>query len=198
MKFHRFNWHIQLVSSVLSILSDCLHVSSIGSKLLVTQENCMPCSCPQRVGRGKPVSQAKSRVERKSGWPRGRMTGRVRVERDAAAVRRAAWQCGQGMCAELGVGVFAGQWGRPGYAGPRMPDPRVWTQSGKEFPRLSSLDLVLTFSSMSVLVTSTSSAKPTSLSRLIPRPSLSKTFQVNRQPSSATVSRNWSSNVSNI
>lgn len=62
----------------------------------------------------------------------------------------------------------------------------------------SSPDPVLTFSSMSVLVTSTSSAKPTSLSRLIPRPSLSKTFQVNRQPSSATVSRNWSSKVSRI
>lgn len=62
----------------------------------------------------------------------------------------------------------------------------------------SSFELFLTFSSISVLVTSTSSAKPTSLSRLIPRPSLSKTFQVNRQPSSAAVSRYWSSKVSNI
>ena len=76
--------------------------------------------------------------------------------------------------------------------------PGLWMQPGTEFSCPSSLDPILTFSSMSVLVTSTSSAKPTSLSRLIPRPSLSKTFQVNRQPSSATLSRNWSSKVSDI
>ena len=79
-----------------------------------------------------------------------------------------------------------------------MPVPGHWTQPDRQFPCCSLSDPILTFSSMSVLVTSTSSAKPTSLSRLIPRPSLSKTFQVNRQPSSATLSRNWSSKVRDI
>lgn len=153
-------------------------------------------SCPPRTGGGKlvhrlKVEQSRSQDDHGAGWRAG-----VRVERDPATGKRAAWWCALEKGRERGS--LRGARGAVRHTGPWLPVPGVWTQSGKDRPCPSSFDLILTFSSMSVLVTSTSSAKPTSLSRLIPRPSLSKTFQVNRQPSSATVSRNWSSKVSNI